>query len=298
MTTATYLALLDKNLAKTTKHYKQNNQRLKTENVAVASQILAFFPNVSEDFAAFFNWAAVRSTYGLPVPRELKEFAETDETLFQFLHPEISEIICRKLPEAIKNSLIVFGEVYPSRIAGFQQCVFYSTQTDEVYYREINLQTQHTQNVICIAPSFTTWLEGYLAYLVELTAAVPAKPNVALDKKLSDHTALYRYVEKLNWDDGQEKLEYIAQSTKCDEATALLIYFRSIPWVYDEPIGRQLQMLPFVIEDHLKNGFYSVSDGIYDPEKDGLMKEYRVALEQNAAQHTIPYFILEKVKNK
>ncbi len=78
-----------------------------------------------------------------------------------------------------------------------------------------------------------------------------------------------------NWDDDKDVLTWIANSTKCDKGTALLIFWRSEPDFYTRFDNEQeadyeadVYRLVRNIIDNFSSGFYKNSRISYDPNED------------------------------
>lgn len=116
---------------------------------------------------------------------------------------------------------------------------------------------------ITIASDIVEFAQKYLEFLQTLKPHEHS--NAKLEKLLSDHKKLFAFVGKYNWDDGREAMEYLAKSPKCDQATALLIYWLSAPYQYNDETDKELGMLPYLIEENFLQGKYQTSENTFDP---------------------------------
>jgi len=141
-----------------------------------------------------------------------------------------------------------------------------------------------------LGTSIGDFLSNYLSFLKNIP--LKKKTYRIIDFLLQDPTKLFRYVKKFNWDNGQDEMEYIVKSAKCDTATALLIYWLSSPYSYSEETIKTTELIPFIIEKNIQNGFYQTSSNHFDPinfEGTDFITEYQ---QEKNKKRLIPEFIL------
>lgn len=103
------------------------------------------------------------------------------------------------------------------------------------------------------------------------------KINEALIKYLKKNTPRewHQTANGWNWDSNLDVLKWIIFQKECDKATALLIYWRSIPhWTHQylsekEVRGeKDLYNLNFLVEKNYMSGFYTYENIRFDPNND------------------------------
>jgi hypothetical protein len=160
-----------------------------------------------------------------------------------------------------------------------------------VIYGEYKLSDDIPTEQVLIADSIDDFSSKYLNFLESIPAReAPSFPDI--DKLLETPTDLFEFVSYYNWDHGQEKMEYIASSNKCDRATALLIYWLLCPYYYYNDTPGKEFLMPFIIEENFKNSFYNDSDNTFNPH-DHMGINFIDEYEEASKLREVPDFILK-----
>ncbi len=303
MDTSIYTSQLDKLFSKLNKYYRENNANLRVEKLSDLDELWASLDvEILDEIKSFMEWGTVRYLHGLNIPQgpvfERAEWFGFLDAHFSLLHSKILKRENKDIDWIQKNDYVLFAMCVVDENTGTRQdkYLLLNLTSGKVFYMKDYIRgNPGTAKIppVKIAESFEEWLSNYVKYLKELADKIPQKVNKTLDKKLDDHKVLFNYAKKYNWDDGLENLEYIVKDPRCDLATALLIYFYSQPYSYDEKLGRELESLPFIIEDNVKSGVYKKSENKFDPrDDDGInwIDEYSKATNKS---REIPQFMLD-----
>ncbi|OGB76325.1 hypothetical protein A2476_00695 [candidate division CPR3 bacterium RIFOXYC2_FULL_35_7] len=162
---------------------------------------------------------------------------------------------------------------YNGEVTGKKYAIFIEYGKEKIKHKWV---IEDKSDIFILAENINQFLIKYLTYLKSLPIPNPKYPKI--DKLLNNHKKLYDYVAKYNWDDGIEEMEYIVKNNNCDKATALLIYWLCIPYYFDDRTGKELKLLPYIIEENFTNNYYQNSENKFDPENNQLenfIKSYK-----------------------
>jgi len=301
-----YLDRIDSLFAYHVKHYRVNvaTNRFKEGELFTSSKLAElenYFSNpFSDNLKWFLDWSGRMPVWMapfIPFEKDAKNFHLWTNRF------EIIELLLNKEGEYEKKLQIMNGNFeldntkYIFRINVDVDGV-YTDKKESVflehgivkpeYAKDFNDLTKVT--LFKLTNSIEEFLTTYLEFLQSLPIKV--KPLKKIDTLLKDTKKLFHFAEKYNWDDGIDKLEYIVNSKECDLATALLIYWSSQPYFYEEETGKKLKLLPFIIEENIKNNFYSKSANNFDPTND-RGHDFIEGHNKTSKKRDIPEFMLK-----
>lgn len=283
-------------------HYKQNLRLSKGLDEKLETLEHFFANKFSKNLKTFLNWSCTMPIWKapfLPFVKNGKDFylwAHTARVIKIYLDQSAKDTK-KKLEIMNGHFLMNNKEEYIYKVYVDVDASY--TDTKEAVFLEYGrvkpdysdqFENQDEVVQIVLANSIEQFCHGYLNYLKKIP--IKKKAFKKIDKLLESPKKLFEYVSKYNWDYGEDEIEYIINSNKCDKATALFIYWLSRPYYYDEKIGSEMKMIPFVIEGNFKKNFYIDSENQFDPQSNpfaNFIKEYEGAKDR---KREIPEYML------
>lgn len=273
----------------------------KTEELVTSLEEI-YSTSFSDNLRTFLNWSCALPIYGAP----FYKFVDGVTDVMVWTHQaEIIKIYRDKAKNENKHKLtflhgefalegkLIF-EVFvdtSGEESGKKEAIYVTYGKEKEGYSYI-FEDENSAKTLKVADSILDFCKDYLAFLRSLPRV--KNPNKKLEQLLVDPTKLFQFVETYNWDNGLDILEEIAKDPRCDKATALLLYWLSQPYAFDQDLAVESNLLPIIIENNIKNDFYADSENHFDPssesEKFGnFLQEYSQV--SNKARE-IPEFML------
>jgi hypothetical protein len=262
---------------------------------------------IPEDLKTFFEWSLITYLYGLP-----NTIDEEEKAMCGFLQVDLIPIYSTILQDSENKGwwnnvkLVPFFYKYASK-SEKTNFYYYDIEGEfngtkgAIVYIEFKRERIENKNYISeverkfIATSLHEWLVEYSKAIQDLSSKqAKAKLSEKIKKLLKNPEKLHKFVEDYNWDDGEEILEQIIRDPRCDKATALMVYWRSQPYLYEPKDEYRDTILPFIIEENFQRDFYASSDNHFDPSND-RGTDYTEEYKNSNPLRDIPSFMQKKV---